>query len=215
MDTPQATNDLWEAIGTQRAIRRFRTDPVPDELIHRVIEAGTRAPSGSNLQPWRFLVIRDPATREWIANSLRAEPAILEMLRTRVAGANESADPSRRLMYRGVGHLVEHFHEIPVLILPCLYQITSPAREGLLAGSSIYQAVQNMLLAARGLGLGALMTTFQSRIPGLEAHLGVPGDATIAAIIPVGFSDSHYGPTNRKPVSEVAFAEHWGEPFAP
>jgi nitroreductase len=135
------------------------------------------------------------------------------MLRTRVAEASDSPDRSHRLMYRGVGHLVEHFHEIPVLILPCLYQAASPAPQGLLAGSSIYQAVQNVLLAARGLGLGALMTTFQSRIPGLEAKLLLPPEATITAIIPLGFTDSRYGPTNRKPVEEVAFADRWGEPF--
>jgi nitroreductase len=212
-DSGQGTNDLWEALSTQRAIRRFRPDPVPDAILRKVIEAATRAPSGSNLQPWRFIVVRDPATRMWIADRIRSAPSIQEMLRTRVAEAERSEDRTRRLMYRGVGHLVEHFGEIPVLILPCLYQVESPARDGLLAGSSIYQAVQNMLLAARGLGLGALMTTFQSRIPGLDAHLGLPADASIAAIIPLGFTDAKYGPTSRKPVEEVTFADRWGQPF--
>ena len=209
-DSAGGTNDLWDALYTQRAIRRFRPDPVPDALIRKVIEAGTKAPSGSNLQPWRFIVVRDASTRSWIADSLHTSPAIQEMMRTRVAEAERTDDRTFRLLYRGVGALVEHFGEIPVLIIPCLY---GPAREGLLAGSSIYPAVQNMLLAARGLGLGALMTTFQSRIPGLGARLGLPEDAAMAAMIPLGFTDSKYGPNSRKPVEEVTFADRWGQPF--
>lgn len=210
-DARSGTNDLWEAIYTQRAIRRWRDESVPDALIWKVIEAGTKAPSGSNLQPWRFVVVRDAETREAIAAELRKgleNPGLRQM----IENAIRSGPRGERLMMAGARGLFENLASAPVLIVPCLHGLQSPTQDPstLLAGSSIYQAVQNMLLAARGLGLGTVMTTFQGAVDGvLRERCGIPPEATPAAIIPMGFPDANFGPTNRKPVEDVTNWERW------
>ncbi len=208
-DARSGTNDIWEALYTQRAIRRWKDEPVPEDLIWRVIEAGTKAPSGSNLQPWRFVVIQEEETRAAIAAELRRgleNPGLQQM----IENAIKSGTRGERLMMTGAQGLFENLAQAPVFIVPCLYQVQSPAPEGLLAGSSIYQAVQNIMLAARALGLGTVMTTFQGAVDGvLRERCGIPEEATPAAIIPMGFPNANFGPTNRKPVDEVTNWERW------
>ena len=210
-DMKSGTNDVWETIYTQRAIRRWTDQPVPDELIWKVIEAGTKAPSGSNLQPWRFIVIKDQETRDAISAQLRQgleNPGLQAM----IDNAIKSGTKGERLMMTGARGLFENLASAPVFIVPCIYQISSPTQDpqSLLAGSSIYQAVQNMLLAARALGLGTVMTTFQGAVDGvLRERCGIPDDAVPAAIIPMGFPNGNFGPTNRKPVDEVTNWERW------
>ena len=209
--TREGTNDLWEAMYTQRAIRYFKPDPVPDELIWRIIEAATQAPSGTNLQPWGFVVVKDDAMRRRIAGKLRAAFEGNEGLRTMVEGGAKSPDRGARLMMGGVSNVFQRLDSAPVFIIPCLHNVASPAREGLLAGSSIYQAVQNLMLAARSLGLGTVMTTFQGVVgPELISWLGLPENAVPAALIPLGYPDANFGPLNRKPVDEVTHWETWG-----
>ena len=210
-DMKSGTNDVWEAIYTQRAIRRWTDEPVSDELIWKVIEAGTKAPSGSNLQPWRFLVIRDQETRDAISAQLRKgleNPGLQAM----IDNAVKSGTKGERLMMTGAKGLFENLAQAPVFIVPCIYQIASPTQDpqSLLAGSSIYQAVQNMLLAARALGLGTVMTTFQGAVDGiLRERCGLPDEAVPAALIPIGFPAQNFGPTNRKPVDDVTNWETW------
>ena len=158
-DARSGTNDIWEAIYTQRAIRRWKDEPVPDDLIWKVIEAGTKAPSGSNLQPWRFVVIKDQETRDAISAQLRKgleNPGLQSM----IDNAIKSGTKGQRLMMTGARGLFENLAQAPVFIVPCIYQVSSPTTDPstLLAGSSIYQAVQNIMLAARALGLGTVMT---------------------------------------------------------
>ena len=208
--TQAPTNDIWEAIYSQRAIRHWKSDPVPEEMIWQVIEAATKAPSGTNLQPWRFVVIQDPATREAIAAKLRSGYEANEGLQQMVKGGAASQNKTERLMMTGVNSIFTNLAQAPVFIVPCLYKPVSPASEGLLAGSSIYQAVQNMLLAARALGLGTVMTTFQGAIDEeLRTLCKIPADATPAALIPMGFPSVNFGPTNRKPVDEVTDWDQW------
>ena len=210
-DMKSGTNDVWEAIYTQRAIRRWKSDPVPDDLIWKVIEAGTKAPSGSNTQPWRFVVITDQETRDAISAQLSKgleNPGLQAM----IDNAIKSGSKGERLMMTGARGLFENLAQAPVFIVPCLYQVTSPTQDPttLLAGSSIYQAVQNMLLAARALGLGTVMTTFQGAVDDvLRERCGIPAEATPVAIIPMGFPDANFGPTNRKPVDKVTNWERW------
>ncbi len=210
-DARSGTDDLWEAIYTQRAIRRWKDEPVPEDLIWKVIEAGTKAPSGSNLQPWRFVVIQDQGTRDAISAQLRKgleNPGLKQM----IENAQKSGNKGERLMMTGAMGLFENLAQAPVFIVPCLYQISSPSQDAstLLAGSSIYQAVQNMLLAARALGLGTVMTTFQGAVDDvLREHCQIPAEATPVALIPMGFPDANFGSTNRKPVDEVTNWEQW------
>ena len=208
----EGTDDLFEAIRTQRAIRRFRPDPVPADLLWTLLEAATKAPSGTNQQPWGFVVVQEASRRERIVEMLGGWLAGDAAFREYLENIDQIADPSRHRIAAGARGLIENLGGAPVVIVPCLYRVTSPRPEGLFAGSSIYPAGQNLLLAARGLGLGTVLTTFQWRFEAeLRALLGLPPDATPAALIPLGFPDANFGPTRRKPVESVVHWEEWGQ----
>ena len=206
--------EFFEVIHTQRSIRRFKPDPVPDDLIWKMIDAAIRAPSGSNLQPWVWLVVRDQAKREAVARAVRerleAEGRLQEMRRN----AEQLETASRRLSVRRAVELFENLAAAPVLIIPCLIGVTSPVSEArsLFAGSSIYGAVQNLMLAARALGVGTVLTTPNIYIEEMlvkEFHL--PENAIPACIIPAGFPDGQrFGPTTRKPAETVTYWDDWG-----
>ncbi|MCH8195357.1 MAG: nitroreductase family protein [Chloroflexi bacterium] len=206
--------EFFEVIHTQRSIRRFKPDPVPDDLIWKMIDAAIRAPSGSNLQPWVWLVVRDQAKREAVARAVRerleAEGRLQEMRRN----AEQLETASRRLSVRRAVELFENLAAAPVLIIPCLIGVTSPVSEArsLFAGSSIYGAVQNLMLAARALGVGTVLTTPNIYVEEMlvkEFHL--PENAIPACIIPVGFPDGQrFGPTTRKPAETVTYWDDWG-----
>ena len=195
---------LFEAMHTQRAIRYFRPDPVPEELVRKILEAGIRAPSPVNKQDWAFIVIRDREIRERIAEHWRA---------ARLTQITPDMTPQERKIYRGVINLAQTLQDIPVLIAVCLRHDGSPMDLG--TGSFIYPAIQNMLLAARGLGLGSVLATrprmVQAEVKGV---LGIPENVELAAILPIGYPAEgvRYGPTRRTPVKEVTFHDRWGNP---
>lgn len=209
--TQTGTDDLWEAMSTARAIRYFRPDPVPDDLLRKCIEGATRAPSGTNLQPWGFVIVKDAAMRARIAESVRQRFMSDEQLQQYLEAGRTSDDPSKRIMMTGVSNIVSNLDSAPVIIFPCLTSTTSPAPRGLLAGSSIYLAVQNLLLTARGLGLGTVMTTFQSAmVEDLTQWLKLPPDTVPVALIPLGWPAANFGPVKRRPTEEVTHWETWG-----
>src|ERR1700679_4268916 len=143
---------LFDAMRTTRAMRRVKTAPVPDELIREIIEAGTWAPSGGDSQHWRFIVVKDPQIKKQL--HLRYERAF-EELKQRFHAAPPppgKTEEQKKRMLAARDHLTEHFHEAPVLVVCCL---VGDSGSGVGAGASIYPAVQNMLLAAGALGLGA------------------------------------------------------------
>ena len=195
---------LFEAIYTQRAIREFKPDPVPDEMIHKLIEAATKAPSGSNRQSWRFLVIRDHELKRKIGEYYnRARSSRYG------AGAPPSNIPARRRA--ASDYMAEHLHDVPVLVLACIEHDGAPSTMS--RGGSIYPAVQNLLLAARGLGLGSVITSLHKRYEDeIKELLGIPENVETAALLPIGFpaDGARYGPTRRAPVHEVTFYDHWG-----
>ena len=207
----EPTNNIWEVIYTQRAIRYWQSKKVPRELLEQVIEAGSKAPSGSNLQPWIFLVIDEDDKRRAISVALRevfeASPA-----KQLVEAGENSEDRSQRLMLRGAREFFSKLEKAPALIIPCLYKLASPTQDpaSLLAGSSIYTAVQNIMLSARALGLGTVMTTAQGMIePTLRAVLKIPDDAYPVAFIPIGFPEANFGPTTRKGLDEILCWNEW------
>ena len=207
--TREGTDSLFEAIYTQRAIRRWKPDPVPPELITRVIEAATKAPSGSNQQPWRFVVVTDAARRAAISTALQTWLQSDSATREYFESGAKSDDPSVRKMLSGALSLAENLSQAPVFIFPCMYG--GQRSDRLLTGSSIYPAVQNLMLAARGLGLGTVLTTFQARIEDdVRRELALPEDARPVALIPLGYPDANFGPTRRKPVETVLYWEQWG-----
>jgi nitroreductase len=203
---------LFDAMRTMRATRRLKTDPVPDELIREIIEAGTCAPSGGDTQHWRFIVVKDPEIKQQL--QIRYKRAF-EDLKKRFHAAppppgKTEAQKNRMLAARD--HLTEHFHEAPVLIVCCL---VGDSGSGVGAGASIYPAVQNMLLAARALGLGATLTTrhllYEKEV---DQILGLPKEARTFAIIPIGYPIGNFGPLSRAPVEQVTFLDRWGAKFS-
>jgi len=137
-------------------MRRLKPDPVPNEMIRKILEAGVCAPSGGNMQRWRFLVIRDPQIKQTVGGYYKR--AWDEQVAPRYRAGEPAPGMSRERFLRlldAAEYLAAHIHEAPVWIVPCLEGGT-PTRT---SGSSIYPAVQNMLLAARALGLGATLTT--------------------------------------------------------
>ena len=201
---------LFEAIYSQRAIRRLKPDPVSDELVDKLIEAATKAPSGGNTQPWAFVVVRDAGAKraigEWYLDAWnRTYGAIPQDQR-----GNLPANLTR--VYGAAEHLANHLAEVPVFIIACIKGAARAGR-GHMAGfyGSIYPAVQNVLLAARGLGLGASLTTLHKlHEDEVKELLGIPDDVETVALIPVGHPIGRYGPTTRAPVAEVTHYERWG-----
>jgi nitroreductase len=196
--------DLFEAMRSQRALRRLAPDPVPEELIWKILEAATGAPSGGNLQPWNFLVIRDAALKR------RLHELYLDGMShvTRPSGS-AMANTSDARMGRSARYLAEHLAEAPVLILATVrladLASTTPA------GACIYPAVQNLMLAARALGLGTTLTTLhRHREKDVVELLGIPPGIETMALIPLGWPLDRHGPTRRKPPEEIAFWDRWG-----
>jgi nitroreductase len=212
-DAPATANDFFEVIGTQRAMRRLKPDPVPDTLIQKIIWAATRAPSGGNRQPWRFLVVTDPAKRKALAG-LYSEA--WETYRASGYGGSagkqlspEDADSNERVL-RSSQYLADHMAEVPVLILVCTFSAPS-VNAGIAAGSSIYPAIQNLMLAARALGLGTALTTIhRQKQDEVRKLLDIPGTVETAALIPVGWPMGRFGEGRRLPPEYVTYYDSWG-----
>ena len=204
---------LFEAIYTQRAVRRFKPDPVPDEAIHAILEAATMAPSARNLQPWRFLVIRDRDTKrrigEWYQDGLDA------VYQTDESRLKLGLPPPPKRMDETTYRMGDHMEDMPVLIFACIdHGNARPGKGSILRGSNIYPAVQNLLLAARGLGLGTVITTIYRRHEeAIKEFLGIPENVETVALIPVGYpaEGQQFGGSKRKPVEEISSYERWGQ----
>ncbi len=198
---------LFETIYAQRAIRRFKPDPVPRDAIERIVEAATHAPSGGNRQPWAFVVVTDPAKKQRIAEWYHEGWV-----------AMYASDPSRprNAVYRSAEYLAEHMAGTPVLIFPCI-AAGGGRRPSFQTGSSIYPAAQNLMLAAAALGIGTVITTFHMRREGeVKALLGIPDDYATACMIAMGYpaKGERFGGARRKPASEVTHYESWTDPLS-
>jgi nitroreductase len=208
------TIDLLEGIATTRAIRRFRPEPVSDDDLARLLFAASRAPSGSNRQPFRFVVLRDgPRARE--ARALLGDAARQAWGTKRTsdgydAGSGVDADSPKARMARAMEEFVDGFEHVPVVVLAC--HVRYREANGY-EGASVYPACQNLLLAARGLGLGGVMSIWHYLVErDLRRVLGVPDDVFIAATIALGHPVGHHGPVRRRPLGELVYEDGWGEP---
>ena len=203
--------EFFEVVHTQRSIRKFKPDPVPDEALWKMIDTAIRAPSGGNTQPWSFLILRDEAKKKALADAVAGN---LGDLNKALEEAEKLPTESQRRMRRASVTFRSDVASAPVIIIPCLVNPTSPSKDNtsIWAGSSIYGAVQNMMLAARAQGLGTVLTTFNIVLEDLiRKEYGLPDDARPVAVIPVGYPDGHgFGPTTRKPVEDVTFWDGWG-----
>jgi len=197
---------LFEAIHTQRAIRRYKPDLVPDEAITKIIAAATRAPSARNCQPWHFLVLRDAELKNSFGEIYLK--ATLDGRSDGILEKDTTTFPKAGFDY------AEHIGEFPVLIIVCLEPTHPSSHDPFLRGASIYPAIQNMMLAARALGLGACFTSNYRRREGeVKALLGIPDEVPTAGCIPIGYlgEGEHFGGSRRKPVEEVTFYDRWGQ----
>jgi nitroreductase len=215
--------DLFEAIRTLRSVRRFRPDPVPEAVLRQILEAAIHAPSARNAQPWVFIVVRDSETKRAIGAFYRAA---WERAKAYTAATDADADIKQRpdyvRMMRRVDELATHLDRAPVLILACLdTQQLGPMADTsghILAPqsayASIFPAVQNLMLAARGLGLGSTLTTvYASAEEEVRAAVGIPSHVHIAALVPLGYPAHPFRVPQRRPVESVAFLDRWGERF--
>jgi len=216
---------LFEAIYSARSLRRFKPDPVPDEVITKVLDAAIRAPSGSNQQSWEFVVIKDAAQRKKIGDVYRKAGEIMTALYTNRVKPAHMTDDAYRKLRASATYLIDHMADAPVLLLACLKQ-TAPtgappklppeiaaAMKSLArtSGSSIYPAVQNIILACRGLGLGTVLTTIHTFFEDeVKQILGLPPEVQTYALMPIGYPDGKFGPIKRRPVSEVAYLDKYG-----
>jgi nitroreductase len=212
--TPMAeSSELFDIIHNMRAMRRLKPDPVPDALINKILKAGACAPNGGNTQRWRFLVIKDAKIKKAVQTWYKR--AFDEVVGPRYATSAPPPGVTKERYQRqhaAVEYLTDHFHEAPVWIVACLEEGTAaPTR---FSGASIYPAVQNMLLAARALGLGATLTTrhllFEKET---EAALGLPRGVHSYAILPIGYPMGRFGPVGRGPLADVVYEDRWGKRY--
>ena len=198
--------DIFEAINSQRAMRRLKPDPVPEELIWKLLDAAVKAPSGGNRQPWKFIVIRDDETKtkiaEWYLDGWNKTYGPVKQA--------AMASPTTARTYASADHLANHLAEVPVLIIATFN--TSGVAPVSTSGASIYPAVQNLMLAARALGLGTTITTLhRTHEAEVKQLLGVPEGVDTMALIPLGYPVGKFGPTNRIPTEKVVYWDKWGQ----
>jgi nitroreductase len=203
---------LFEAIYSTRALRRFKPDPIPDELLFQVFDAAVRAPSGGNAQDWRFVVIADAAAKQqiqgwfwdaWAAYQPRyaADPSLMDAL-----------PRSQRLSLKSTDHLVRTLAQVPVIVAACGLRGKHST-----PGGSIFPAIQNLLLSARAMGLGGSITNFgRAREADLMKLLSIPDEYQVYCLIPLGYPLDRPGPVRRRPVKRVVYMDGWQKawPFA-
>ena len=214
---PTTSDDpgLFEIMYSLRSMRRLKPDPIPEDILRKIVEAGIHAPSGGNRQDWGFILVRDLELKRFIRDHYRDTQKKLQAGRPPLS----ELPPARQRAMKAGAYLAEHMHEAPVLLLACsLKEYPSFAQAGNQRASvatvhgSIYPAVQNMLLACRAFGIGATLTTthcfFEEE---LKQKVGVPDNMEIAALLPLGYPKGKLGKTSRKPVDEVLYWDKWGQ----
>jgi nitroreductase len=212
---PPLTMPIEEAMRTQRALRRLKPDPVDDALVLRLIELALKAPTSRNAQPWEFVLVKDRVVKARLARLYRFAWGLYSRIGRRLT----ASDPQMQRQLTAVQWQVEHFEEIPVLVVACLHGVR-PVWPPLAVTSyygSIYPSVQNLLLAARAAGLGAALITLPLWSTWLVRRaLRLPWRVTPCAVVPLGWPMGRYGPTTRRPVGEVVHLDRYGhKPFKP
>jgi nitroreductase len=192
--------DVFEAIRTTRAMRRLDSSRiVSEEDIRTIVEAATKAGSAGNRQPVRWLVVRDGEKRRRLGELYRE--CVEPLLRDDEERAKTDPATARRL--KSTRHLARHLGEAPVLILAC-----APGQ----VQAAVFVGVQNLMLAARALGLGTTLTTsHRCNEEKIKALLGIPDDVSTFCIIPVGYPLGRWGEAQRQPLEQLAYRDAWGQ----
>ena len=226
METPRDDKDLaglglnrdsvgmLEGLVTTRAIRRYADEAVPAHVLRDIMFAATRAPSGSNRQPFRFLVLTDgekaAEAKRLVAQGARAVWGHKRGNDGYDSGSGADLSSPKARMARTMQDYVDNLERVPALVLGCLVRYRDPNPN---EGASVYPAVQNVLLAARALGYGGVLTGFHAFVDKeLKALLGIPPEVFIAASITLGRPQGSHGPVRRVPMGELVYGDSWGEP---
>lgn len=197
---------LSDVIYNCRAMRRLKTDEVPEALLLKLVSAANQAPSGSNSQKSRWLVVRDPLQKQKLAdlNRKHAEPYIAPQ-------RNNPADGKQKRLLDAVVWQIDHMHKIPALIVACFDYGEKVEGLGVYRqAGSVWPGVQNLLLTARSLGLGAAPTTLALRDQdAVREALGLPETFAALCMIPVGYPLGKFGPVTRRPLEEIMRFDRW------
>jgi nitroreductase len=194
---------LFDALNAQRAIRFLKSDPIPDNVLDQILSAALRAPSGGNSQPWAFVVVRDSSVKQQLAVWYKGFWDNVY---------SQRPDRQNSPVTRSAEHLVHHFAEAPVIVIPCIVGAKGSARDTMTTGASIYPAVQNLMLAAVGLGIGSVITTFlQNHEEKVKDILSIPDDYQTACAVPLGYpsGEENFGGSKRRPLDEVVHWDRW------
>jgi len=218
---------LFETIHSSRALRRFKPDPVPDDVLAKILDAAIRAPSAGNGQNWLFVVVKSREQRQRIAEIYRRAGAMVADFYRRVGRPAHMDEKQYGMLTNSGFYLHEHLAEAPILLLACLRLETSldtltqlPRETQLammnsfpwMAGASIYPAVQNIILACRALGLGTCLTTNHMLLEDeVKQVVGLPGEYRTFALLPIGYPINKFGPVNRRPLHEVVAVDRFGD----
>jgi nitroreductase len=234
MAKPDSREPLFDVMYSCRAMRRFKPDPIPESVLLELVDAALQGPSGSNAQNWTFIIVRDRAQKERIAAAWKPTwDFYLETFAKAEARPGEDVAARDRMIAVGT-QMVANLADTPAIICVGVKRdealakvlaspktlaaaarhlgiggtiklLTNGTRTSAIAdGSTAYPAVQNLLLAARALGLGTVLTTPHFFVPGtFEAILGIPKTVTLAAILPIGYPVGNFGPVKRPPATAV------------
>jgi len=193
---------LGKAMFSMRAIRRLKPDPIPEQDLRDILLAATQAPSGGNSQPWHFLLVRDAAQRAALGDLYR-EAWWAKRRDAGIKGPEDIAKTDK--VSQSAMRLADEMGSAPAIVLVCA---TAP---GVGAMTSVIPAAQNLLLAARALGVGGLITTLHAVVDERIRELfGMPDGMQVVYCLPLGFPRGNFGPLNRKPVAAVVSLDRWG-----
>ena len=211
--------ELNDVMSTLRAVRKLRPDPIPDDVLERVLQAACWAPTGGNQQPWRVVVVTNPEAKQTLADIYRPEwETYAENFMERMAKLAPDEMPKWEKVTAAGDHLAEHLHEAPAILMFCAnpkrMAITDAGldRISMVGGGSVYPAVQNAMLACVQEGLGCVLTTLHClREDDVKAALEVPDDWATVAMVPIGYPVGRgHGPITRRPPAEMAFRDRFG-----
>ena len=215
-----ASADLYRTMSTLRAVRRLRTDPIPPDVLERVLQAACWAPTGGNQQPWRVVVATDPAVKQGLSDVYGPEWAkYTRGFAKRLEGLPSDEVAKWERVIAAGDYLADHLHEAPAILLfcanPMMMAITDAKldRISMVGGGSVYPAVQNLMLACAAEGLGCTLTTLHCfREDEVKSLLQIPDGWATVAMVPIGYPvGKGNGPITRLPPADMAYRDMFGQ----
>ncbi|MDH3644884.1 MAG: nitroreductase family protein [Gammaproteobacteria bacterium] len=203
---------LFDVMYHCRAMRRLDNREVPEEMLVKLIDAANQAPSGSNMQNGRWIIVRDAAVKQQLADlNRKGIEAYLGTQLDNPGSLPHQSEEKRQRMVDSVVWQMDHMHEIPALVIACMeFGVKVDPATMAMGGGSIWPGIQNLLLAARASGLGAAPTTLALIDQQAVAEvLNLPETMAAFCLIPVGYPLGNFGPVTRKPVTEIMRFDGW------